>query len=456
MADKRDLKIKKRKRMTGEKDPSPMAWERSSKKKIIQAKKKEEAKPAVAMTVDETEAADIPLPTRRKKKTNVRRLVKRIIAFVLAAFLAVTVWRNWDNLAPGNLMFWLEQTFAPPGDGFPVEISGNTVLDVQQVQGYMVLLTDTSVVAFNDRGGEVMRRQHNYSKPILITDGAYMLVVEQGGTRFRLDTLPENVLNVTSDNLGEDNKTAVLDQRLENRIISADVQEDGTVALITQSSGSYTSEVVVYNDEGERQYRQRYAVVQAVDVAISDDEEEVAVVGIEAKNGVLQSYLRIYSLQSQETKPIKEYAGQDVLMSRVAYLNGGELVAIGDTQTWVVDPDGDLDKRISYDKQLVGYAVGETEVGLALQKYGASDGGEVMWVTAAGDSAYTAPFVSDFRHLIINEDRLLLLTAGQLYRGDSTGLKKPVPVQQDGRMVGFAEDSAIVLGLTALTEYSEG
>ncbi len=454
MADKRDLKIKTHKHMTGEREPSPLAWERSPKRRVVQTRKKEDPKPAVAMTMDETEAADIPLPTRRRKNAAGRRIFKRLVALVLVALIVATVWRNWDKLAPGNLFFWLDQTFSSSGDGFPVEISGNTVLDIQQVQGYMVLLTDTSLVAYNENGGEVMRRQHNFSDPMLLVCGRYMLVAEQGGTRFRLDTLPEPVLNVTADNLTEDKKTAVLDEALENRIISADVRSDGGVALVTQSSGSYTSEVVVYNADGELQYRQRYAAVRAVDVALSSDDREVAVAGIEANNGVLQSSLRVYSLRSEDATPIKEYTGQDVLLSRVAYLDSSELVAIGDSQTWVVDPDGDLDKRIPYDQQLVGYSIGEDAVGLALQKYGTGDGGELMWLDQTGEVAYTAPFVGSFRHLSLTDNEALLLTAGQLYRGDSTGLQAPVTVQRDGRMVGSVGGDAVVLGLTSLTAYS--
>lgn len=456
MADKRDLKIKTHKHMTGEREPSPMAWERSPKKRIVRIKKAEEPKKAtVAMTMDETEAADIPLPTQRKKRSSAgRRLLLRLAAMLLAVVVALTIWQHWDSLAPRNLMFWIDQTFSTSGDGFPVEISGNTVLDVQQVQSYMVLLTDTSLVAFNASGGEVMRRQHNYSDPILLISGRYMLVAEVGGKRFRLETLPDTVLNVTSDNLSEDKKTSVLDTALENSIISADVGSDGTVALVTASSGSYTSEVLVYSSSGKLKYRQRYVSVQAIDVALSANQREVAVIGIEGNHGVLQSSLRVYSLRSQDTTPLKEYTGQDVMLCRVAYLDTAEIVAIGDTQTWVVDGNGDQDKRISYDQQLVGYAIGDKAVGLALQKYGAGDGGELMWLDRRGETAYTAAFSGDFRHLTIVDNEALLLTAGQLYRGNSTGLNGSTEVQQDGRMVGRIGKNAIVLGLTSLTEYT--
>lgn len=448
MADKRDLKVKQHKHTGKRRDPSPMAWERSQQKRTPRVK--ETAATADAGEVTETTAVS----RERKRKAARRRLIRRMVILFVVVVLGLTIWNNWDSLQPRQLMFWMEQTFSTSGEGYPVEIAGNSVLDVQQAQGYLVVLTDTSVVAFNANGGEVMRRQHNYTNPMLMCDGRYLLVAEIGGKRFRLETMPETVLDVTADNLAADKKTAILDTAIENPLISADVLDDGTVALVTSSSGSYTSEILVYTPSGKLKYRQRYVSMQAVDIAMSPDEEDVAVIGVEADKGVMKSILRIHSLKSEETKPRMEYTGTDVMLGRVTYLDDDQIAAIGDTQTWVVNADGDLNERLSYDRQLVGYAIGEKAIGLALQKYGASDGGELMVVNGEGKTAYTSAFTGDFRHVTMNDDGVLLLTSGQLYWGTYEQMGGNTMAQQDGRMVGRVSDKAIVLGLTALTEYS--
>lgn len=459
MADKRDLKIKKRKGADTQGEPSPMAWEDSAPKKKVRPKKKRAAKsrPVPEVPAGEDNAgADEAQPGRRKKRRSSGvRLAVRVLAFLAAAAVVVTVWRNWDSLAPRNLVFWINQTFSSDGNGYPVEISGNSVLDMQQVQDYLVLLTDTSLVALNAKGGEVMRRQHNFSDPILMTAGKYMLVAELGGRRFRLETMPETILDVTSDNLSADKKSEILDNKIENPILSANVRADGTVALITESSQSYTSEVLVYTPSGKLTYRQQYATMLATDVALSPDERDVAVAGIEAKDGEIQSLLRVHDLESEETQPRKEYTGEGTMLCRVSYFAGGRLAAIGDTETWIVDAGGSLDERISYEQnQLVGYTVGETMVGLALQKYGSGDGGEVMRLDAGGQISYTAAFTGNFRHIYAQGSDFLLLTSGQLYQGDGTALGGGIDVQQDGRMACILGNRAIVLGLTALSEYS--
>lgn len=456
MADKRDLKIKTHKHMAEDNEPSPLAWENSQKKRTPRAKKKAERKVEVSVT-DSTAALTeaVPRPRRKKRRSGGVRLLVRIVAFLAAAAVVLSVWRNWDSLAPSNLVFWIDQTFSTKGDGYPVEISGNSVLDMQEVQSYLVLLTDTSLVALNASGGEVMRRQHNYSDPILLTNGKYMLVAEIGGKRFRLETMPDTLLNVTADNLSGDKKTQVLDAAVENAIISAAVRSDGTVALVTESSQSYTSEVLVYSSSGKRIYRQRYVSMMATDVALSPDEKDIAVTGIEAQNGVMRSLLRVHALNAKDTTPRKEYTGEGIMLSRVAYLSDGQIAAIGDTQAWVVDADSTLDQRISYHQQLlVGYTIGEKMIGLAMQKYGAGDGGEIMRLNSKGETVYTAAFSGAFRHVYAHDSDLLLLTSGQLYRGNEEKLYGGMDVPQDGRMAGLLGDKAIVLGLTTLSEYS--
>ncbi|MGI6264074.1 MAG: DUF5711 family protein [Acutalibacteraceae bacterium] len=454
MADKRDLKIKKRHTPQTRRDPSPMAWERAPRKKTVRVKKKPKpARDTVMMTLDETEAADLPAQTTRRKRRPGLRLLVRVAAFVLAVLVIALIWQNGDHLAPGNVKFWLDQTFSPGGDGFPVEISGNSVLDVQPVQSYLALLTDTSLVAFNANGGEVTRRAHNYAEPLLRVAGRYMLVAEIGGKRFRLETLPDTVLNVTADNLTQDKKSAVLDTPIDNVILSAAVRSDGAVALITTSTQSYTSEVLVYNAEGKLRYRQRYASVQATDVAFSPNGRDIAVVGIDAQNGAMQSVLRVHALSSQDSEPRQEFTGADVMISRVGYLSSGRIAAIGDTQAWVVSDNGSLDERIAYQQQLVGCAFGEKTVALALQKYGASDGGGLVLLDASGKTAFTAEFSGQFRHMTLVDGEWLMLTAGRLIRGDDSRVIGEAEVAQDGQLVGRLGRKAIVLGLTTLSEY---
>lgn len=96
---------------------------------------------------------------KRKRRHPFLRAFFRLllVAAVLAAGIAV--WKNWDKLAPEALLDWIDLKLAgaDKGDGFPYTISGDTVVAMGQAKNNLVLLTDTSLLFINEKGGEVAR-----------------------------------------------------------------------------------------------------------------------------------------------------------------------------------------------------------------------------------------------------------------------------------------------------------
>ena len=158
MANKRDLKITRHK-------PKKAGRE-------ARTAGPEELPPELSDLPSLPESAPEPsvLPARKRKhrhpilKAAVRLLV---VAAVLVAGIAV--WKNWDKLAPEAVLDWIDLKLdgADKGDGFPYAISGDTVVSMGQVKNNLALLTDTSLLFINEKGGEIARRSHAYARPIL-------------------------------------------------------------------------------------------------------------------------------------------------------------------------------------------------------------------------------------------------------------------------------------------------
>lgn len=425
----------------------------------IRTHKRPGTRPAREQTppAEDTALREVPAKKRRRRGT-VRRVLARLL--VVAALFAAgfLIWQNWDKLAPDKVLVWLEETFAGRrGDGFPVEISGSGVTHMETLGENLALLTDTSFVIYSNQGGELTRRQHNYSAPLLKTAGDYALIAETGGTRFRLETRASTVLNVTADNKSEDEKeTPVLDTALTGHpIISAAVGRSGTVALVTDSSQSYTSEVYVYDKKGKLLFHHNNSDLMAIDIAVSPNEKQVAIAGVAAHKGSIQSTVQVFSLRGGDNKPSKTYTGQDTLLCALSYFSNGRLAAVGDNAVWLLDPSGDLDKRVAYtEQQLDSYRIGDRSVGLVLSHYGSSDGGELRLITDAGEEAFAAAFTGTFRDMASVGNDMLLLTSNGLQRTNGKGLGKMMDVPPDGRMIAALGNKAIVLGLTALREFT--
>ena len=170
MAKKQDLKITRRKPKAG-RDPGT-----------------KELPPELEglPPLSEQELEPVLLPAKKRKHRHpVARAIVRLLLVAAVLTGGFAVWKNWDKLAPEALLDWIDMKLdgADKGDGFPYAISGDTVVAMGQAKNNLALLTDTSLLFINEKGGEIARRSHAYARPLLKTAGSYALVAERGGGR---------------------------------------------------------------------------------------------------------------------------------------------------------------------------------------------------------------------------------------------------------------------------------
>lgn len=414
-----------------------------ARRKDIRIKKRRPARSAVPVD-NAPESAEgiageesVRQPQKRRKKRTALRVAVRLLIVVAVLGAGFLLWRNWDTLAPEAVLDWVdEQLGGKKGDGYPVAITGSGVLQMEQVDGRLAVLTDTALLLYNDNGGELVRRSHGYTDPLLKTSGAYLLVMEQEGTRLRLET----------------RRSTVLEMEAENKIITGAVGSDGSFALVTKSTQGYLSEVCVYNKKGEKLYRRRFADQMVVAAAFSPDGKHLAVAGLTAQDGAIKSTLNTFQLSS--TDPEASYEGVGVMLMDVKYFADGSLCAVGDTALWVVKPGGEMDVRLTYeDSQILGYAVDETYVGVVYRPHGSNTGGELTAVSSTGQELFSASFQGNYRDIAGSGDTLYLLTSNQVCRAEKTGMAGTAEVPQDGLQAAVLGDKVVVLGLSSLTTY---
>lgn len=400
-------------------------------------------KPPAAEPAEKPEKKENPRPSRRRPRSAVWLLLFRLLMVSALVLMGFLVWKNWDTLAPSELLDWIDQkvTGGEGGSGFPVSISGNTVVALSPVKSGAGILTDTSLLLIDANGAETMRRSHTYARPLLKTSGDYMLLAELGGTRFQLETRKETIFSGTTD----------------NAIRSAAVSPDGLVAVVTASTKSYLSELLIFDKAGKEIFHWYSAELMAADVALRRDGKQVAVIGLSTEKGAMKSTLLVLDVKTGEKDPIASYSGTEVMLFDVSFLTDGRVAAVGDTAAWLFSPDKENPAcaTVSFeDRELLGYAVGENGLAVALRHYGTREDGELLMVDAAGTITGTQPFEGDFRHLAADGKAFYLLTASHLYRAEAGAFTDKKEIPSDGLMVSSLKGDALVLGLTALQTYS--
>ncbi len=433
MADRESFKVRRRK---------------TRQKTDTRAKKKAQEK---ANLVD----ASSQTTTRTKRKnTRMKRTVIRLATVAVAVLLIVVIAVNWNNLSPTNIQDWVSDMFASQGDGYPVEMDGSSVAAMKEVSNSLAVLTDTSLVMMNRNGGENYRWSVNYSKPLFRTAGRYVLVAELGGTRYTVYSRSKQVLKVTADNLTDDvNKTEVLDDAIKNRIISADIRDDGMVALVTEASQSHTTEVRVYSLKGKKIFQLKNATLMAMDVALSPDRQTLAIAGVQTEDGLLQSVVRIYDFSNAEL--LHEHILDDTMLFSVSYFSSGNVFALGDTACVTINPDNGKAQELDFsDRELVSMEMDGSNGVLALQNVGQMDGGELVFLSPKGEVQATHAFTGEFRDMTMKRKEVYLLTADRLHTVTASGgISDGLEVPQDSRMIASLNSQVMVVGLTQLSAY---
>lgn len=455
MAKKRDIVIKNRK-PAGQDSKTP-----ETGTVPISQKRPVEPVSRADNPMDTSPELEVLPKRKRRRRSTLVRIICRLLIVAVVFVAGVLVWKNWDTLAPESLVIWIEEKLSggENGGGFPVEIVGSEVSAMMEVKGNLAVLGDTSLLLYNSRGGLISSRPHGYASPLMKTAGEYILIMEAGGTRFRLETRGGTTLDVPINNQKTENgKTFdVLDTPLTNHIITGAVDSKGNIALITGASQSHMSEILVYNKKGKLLYARQNAELIAVDVAFSPNGKNLAVAGITGQDGALKSSVLIFDMGSTSNMPVKEYSDTDVMMCKVEYFPSGTVIAIGDTAAWVMNPKGELFEKYGYaEDELIGYVVGDSAGGIVLRRYGNTDGGHLLVLNPSGDQAYSADFEGAFRHVSSAKDGFWLLTEKQLLHGGTKGFDFNRDVASDGRLVSSLGDRAVIMGLTSLQEYSKG
>jgi hypothetical protein len=300
-----------------------------------------------------------------------------------------------------------------------------------------VVLTDSHLTYLSADGAEVSRYGCAYAEPLVRTADKYVLVAEQGARRLQLTTR---------------NKIE-LEKEVEYRIRSVALNQKGQMAVLTDGPQGYAVQLNVYNKTGRLLYtrNRNHTVTQ---VALSEDDNQVALLSVEADNGNLNTTLDVFSLKTSDPEALCSYTVKDKLLYQVEYLSGGWVAAFSGSGAVMLDTaDGLATLYAPEGMQVLGYAVAGDNLAVAVRPYGATSDGQIHVVNKDGDPLTQTDFTGAFRHLSGYKGTYALLTDSVVYKITKDGVSGTAATAADGRQVVLDDDKAVVLGLNRLTAH---
>ncbi len=334
----------------------------------------------------------------RRRRSPFRQLLRRLL--IVAAVLGVLflLWNNWEAIAPESVLDWVDIQLGngEEGEGYPYTISGGTVVGMGQTGNYLAVLSDSSLQFFNSEAGCVEQRPNTLSDPLLQVAGQYALITELGGSRFKIESRRETVLEMNLEN---------------RKIYASDMLSSGLVAVVTDAaSQSYLSHIAVYNKSGKLMHEYKSGKYLITNVSLSPDGKGLAAIGTTAEGGALKSVVLLWQFSSD--KPT-EHAAPEQLFYNVSYL-GNAVVAVGDSEYWVVD--GKDVTRVAYEgMEPIGFASSRKIAGLIMRRSGSAGNGEVWLLNEKGKQVKTLPFAGNFRSASCRDAEFALLADSTVF-----------------------------------------
>jgi len=203
------------------------------------------------------------------------------------------------------------------GDGFPVSISAATTETIVPVSGDTALLTDSTLMLYKQNGKVIFNRQHGYSNPVVCSGGSRALLFDRDGNRYRIENRAETLYELN----------------VEDSILTADVADRGSYALVT-SSKEYLCTVTVYNKNAESVFVWNSAERRVSSISLSSTGKYLALGTIKAENGVFCSELLIFNIK-KSVQPIVTQKFDGSAMLSVDYKSSGVLCVLDNMASFV-------------------------------------------------------------------------------------------------------------------------
>ena len=301
----------------------------------------------------------------------VPKAVYRIAVILIVLVLALTLWLNRGSLTPGGILSWakLQIMGEEVGEGFPVTITGTEVLPANfaSADGSVLSLSNTALTVIDRSGREQLSLSHGFSQPVMRIAGEKILLYNQGGVAYMLLSSYETSLNAAAD----------------SDILTGAVAANGRYALGLQGTDG-SSELEVYQPNGDLQYRYRFSQDYITAVALNDTATRGMVCTVRSRQGQMISKITVLDFSNEE--PLATWEAPENLLLDAAWTVGGTLYAIGDGSVFVCDDSSYTFNEYSYaGRNLTAYAFFQNRAFVAVSAYQYGGSGTVQVYHGAGE-----------------------------------------------------------------------
>ena len=291
---------------------------------------------------------------KEKKKHNRRKKLKQLMTVLVISALAIVVYAFRIEIAVQGLgvIFSDAVAYVIDNNGFPVSIDSNPN-QLTAVGRRAVVVTDSSMMAYNPAGNKVIEKRTSGKDIIAVTSGKYLLSYEQGGYELEIRT----------------GDTVLYNHRFTETIYCADVAKTGAFAVATGAIGAQ-AQVTSFDSSYNQQFMWLSNDRMIYSLSLDDRAQHIAVGGVGLDDGEITSAISVFELQTGDQRGTAELKNE--LLLDIDLFENGNVTAVTDKSVKAFASNGKIKGEYSFEgDKIAAFDIAENGTAVALGDYDA-------------------------------------------------------------------------------------
>lgn len=230
-------------------------------------------------------------PEEEAKRARFWSILLRVLTVILTALLvvgAILLVLGRDTFNLDSIKRYLTyQALELNDDGqsaeFTVAEENNSIFTA--MDDCLIVCSSNRILFYSDSGTIYVDQEVSLSNPVIHIMGGYALIYDAGGSELYLYSGRQLIFSYTADS---------------NALISAQVNENGWLAIVEQASG-YKGAVTVYNADNEAVITENISSSFVMDAAVSPDNRQLAVATVGQEDLDFISTITVYNVTDGES-----------------------------------------------------------------------------------------------------------------------------------------------------------
>lgn len=272
---------------------------------------------------------------RRKREKRMRAAV--VLVLVLAALLAYLGGLLAPSINFFSNMLDSARIALSPGEGWPLTIEPDGLLDAREFSGGVALLDESDLVLLSSSAAQLRRIPHGYADPAVAIGGSRAVLYNRGGSELRVESRTRTLLT----------------KEMPFDILTAGCAKNGAFAVATGAE-RYNAQITVYDASFNEVYYCYLAQDTPMRIAFTDSGKKLAAACMDVQGGAFGANIHLYDTRSETAGAVIRV---QALPLEMVWISDTSIMVVCDSFTGVYDAvTGEETARYDYGGRSVLFA----------------------------------------------------------------------------------------------------